>query len=322
MSASIARHPVAALRNRSIKSRRAARQAKFERERAIVDYLNRGLSVVEIAARIGLTEKRMRAIVKEILARRMPEAPAEFVALQVCRLNEALLVAYGAMSGANLRAVECVVKIVRELDRYHGLAAAGQRPFREPHRLAGDPPATLPLASAGPETAAEVCEGALLSESLSREPPRPLAAAPSEQDRRQPSEVLNNCIKFDIQYIENTHLSLDRAGNGLHTDQESGQPAKRPNLAPQAPEKAQNAPGNGADAALAARHEAYAPGGEAAEETVAEPLSTNRIQTMPQPYEEPMFSVGTFIQVAAPFDNPGAVRRVMVRALLNGVAAC
>ena len=66
-----------------------------------------------------MTEKRMRALVHEILARRMPEPPAEFLALQVSRLNEALLVAYSAMSGANLGAVDRVVKIARELDRYH-----------------------------------------------------------------------------------------------------------------------------------------------------------------------------------------------------------
>ena len=41
------------------------------------------------------------------------------------RLNEALLVAYSAMSPTNLKAVDQVVKIVRELDRYHGFAAAG-----------------------------------------------------------------------------------------------------------------------------------------------------------------------------------------------------
>ena len=72
----------------------------------------------------------MRAIVRGILARRMPEAPEEFVALQISRLNEALLVAYSAMSGQNLRAVDRVVRIVRELDRYHGFFAAERRPRR------------------------------------------------------------------------------------------------------------------------------------------------------------------------------------------------
>jgi hypothetical protein len=112
---------------------RAARLKKFQREQLIVDYLNRGVSVAEIAARVGLSEKRMRAVVREILARRMPHPPEEFVAIQVSRLNEALLIAFSAMSPTNLKAVDQVVKIVRELDRYHGFVAA-QRCLPEPSR--------------------------------------------------------------------------------------------------------------------------------------------------------------------------------------------
>ncbi len=103
---------------------RAARLAKFKREHRIVEYLNRGVSVAEIAAQVGVGEKRMRAVIREILARRMPHPPEEFVAIQMSRLNEALLVAYSAMSPSNLKAVDQVVKIVRELDRYGGAFAA------------------------------------------------------------------------------------------------------------------------------------------------------------------------------------------------------
>ncbi len=130
MAASVALHPAATPRNRSIEARRAARRARYERERLIVDCLNRGVSIAEIAQRIGVTEKRARAVAKDILARRMPAAPEDFAALQVSRLNEALLVAYDAMSDQNLRAVALVVRIVRELDRYHGFVAADRRPGR------------------------------------------------------------------------------------------------------------------------------------------------------------------------------------------------
>ena len=71
----------------------------------------------------------MRALVREILARRMPEPPAEFLALQVSRLNEALLVAYGAMSGANLGAVDRVVKIVARSTAIMGFSKASAAPF-------------------------------------------------------------------------------------------------------------------------------------------------------------------------------------------------
>ena len=67
----------------------------------------------------------MRVVIKEILARRMPHPPEQFVAIQLSRLNEALLVAYSAMSLFNLtKAVDQVVKIVGELDRYGGAFAA------------------------------------------------------------------------------------------------------------------------------------------------------------------------------------------------------
>jgi hypothetical protein len=122
--------PAAKSRDRSIAGRRRARALKADRERLIVDCLNRGLSVAEISARTGVTEKRMRAAIREIVARRQPEAPAEFVAIQVSRLNEALNVAYSAMSPENLAAVRLVVRIVRELDRYHGFAAPTRRPAR------------------------------------------------------------------------------------------------------------------------------------------------------------------------------------------------
>ena len=124
------------------------RLEKFKREQQIVNYLNRGVSVPEIAVRVGLSEKRMRAVIREIIVRRAPAPPEEFLAIQVSRLNEALLVAFGAMTGANLKAVDRVVRIVRELDRYHGaFAAVGlQRP--DPARLAAPAAATAAYGAA------------------------------------------------------------------------------------------------------------------------------------------------------------------------------
>src|SRR5271169_4538654 len=114
--------PARPLRDRSRRGARA-RQAKASRESRIIESLNRGVSVAVIAEWEDVGEKRMRALVRDILARRMPEPPAQFLAMQVSRLNEALLVSFDAMSGSNLQAVDRVVKIVRALDRYHGVAA-------------------------------------------------------------------------------------------------------------------------------------------------------------------------------------------------------
>ena len=117
--------PAVRRRDQSMAARRAARLKKVEREMRIVRCLNDGLTTREIADREGLTHRRMRAVVQEILEKRLPPPPPEFSALQVGRLNGALDVSYGAMSGANLRAVELVVRIVRQLDRYHDLSARG-----------------------------------------------------------------------------------------------------------------------------------------------------------------------------------------------------
>ena len=124
MSDTVETAPLAVPRDRSVEARRAKRQAKASRERRIIASLNRGVSVAVIAEWEDVGEKRMRALVRDILARRMPEPPAQFLAMQVSRLNEALLVSFDAMSGSNLQAVDRVVKIVRELDRYHGFVAA------------------------------------------------------------------------------------------------------------------------------------------------------------------------------------------------------
>ena len=150
MSESVQSVPPAAPRDRSIEARRAARRLRAEREKLVVEYLNSGISVPEIAAACGVTEKHMRAFIRETLARRMPAPPAEFLAMQVSRLNEALLVSYSAMSGMNLRAVDRVVKIVRELDRYHGFVAAERR---LPDALRLEAPAQGSPALAAPLTA-------------------------------------------------------------------------------------------------------------------------------------------------------------------------
>jgi DNA-binding CsgD family transcriptional regulator len=139
-------------RDRSGTARRAARLNRTEREARIISLLNRGVSVAEIATREGLSLKRIRNLVREILARRMPQPPAEFLALQISRLNEALLVSYGAMhtseAGANFEAVDRVVKIVRELDRYHGFAPYGG-PSQAPDTLRLAAPSQTPLPLAG-----------------------------------------------------------------------------------------------------------------------------------------------------------------------------
>jgi hypothetical protein len=68
------------------------------------------VSVAKIAELLGLSHTRTRGLVREVLARRAPRAPVEFLAAEVSRLNEALRVSFDSMynekSGANFEAIE------------------------------------------------------------------------------------------------------------------------------------------------------------------------------------------------------------------------
>jgi hypothetical protein len=104
------------------KRKRATRRQTTMRDARIVRALAHGESIDEVAAREGLTLKRVRERVSAVVARRAPGPTEDFVAVQIARLNEAMLIAYGAMRDGNLAAVDRVLKITREYDRYQGLA--------------------------------------------------------------------------------------------------------------------------------------------------------------------------------------------------------
>jgi hypothetical protein len=125
-----------ARRDRSAGARREARLKRASREKRIIALLNSGMSVAELAAGERVTLRRMQILVRDILARRAPHPPAEYLALQVNRLNEAMIVSYAAMACGNLKAVDRVVRIVSEMDRYHGFAASQISPPAAQRRLA------------------------------------------------------------------------------------------------------------------------------------------------------------------------------------------
>ncbi|MBV8103180.1 MAG: hypothetical protein JO223_00840 [Hyphomicrobiales bacterium] len=242
---------------------RAGRLKTFKREQLIVDFLNRGASVVEIAARIGVGEKRMRAIIREILARRMPAPPEDFLAIQVGRLNEALLVAFSAMTGANLGAVDRVVRIVRELDRYHGFQpAVGQRLRLEPAAddaiaFGAEPrglPALPPQDAEKAQSAPGIASGILnfqadspdLVLSLSKDAPaRPDIAALASADESRP-ENSPQCPEEVESAPENPIASeaCDAEAQPIPAASTlSATPNERPEIPAQMLEKAQSAPG-------------------------------------------------------------------------------
>ena len=224
---------------------RAARLAKFKREQLIVDYLNRGVPVAEIAAYVGVGEKRMRATIHEILARRMPHPPEDFVAIQVSRLNEAMLVAFSAMSGANLKAVDRVVKIARELDRYHGVFPAARRRLA-PDSLAAPGLDALPEGPAA-GVRALACQMGL---ALHDEPPSPAALAGLDPDEGQRS--LAAAETFATKRARPNFYARFRGHDEAEfpaTTARTGQPSgERPKIPPQPLEMVDFTPGNFAPA--------------------------------------------------------------------------
>jgi hypothetical protein len=108
--------------------------------------LTAGVSVAEVACAEDLTPRRVRQLVAETLAERAVDTPVGFIPLQIGRLSDAMRVAHAKMMAGDLQALDRVVKIVGELDRYHGFGGAERAPSTAP-RLAS--PAT-------PEVEAEI----------------------------------------------------------------------------------------------------------------------------------------------------------------------
>lgn len=124
--------------------RRATIRENATRDLRFIELLGAGVTVEEIAASEGISPQWVRRRKAAILARRAIDPPQEFIQLQIRRLSEALLVAYASMSAGNVKAVDQVIKVVRELDRYHGFGprlASRTLPEPPPLALPAPPPA-------------------------------------------------------------------------------------------------------------------------------------------------------------------------------------
>ena len=136
------------------KRRRITKRELAKRDLRLIEKLAAGATIEEIAASEGISVKWARKRKTAVLASRVIDTPHEFIKLQIRRLSEAMLVAYSAMSAGNLKAVDQVIKVVRELDRYHGFGAMpGPRSFARAESAAPAPLALPPLALPEPPAA-------------------------------------------------------------------------------------------------------------------------------------------------------------------------
>src|SRR5450755_658334 len=130
------------------------RRATAERRLRILERLTTGLTVAHIAREEGLSVQRIRRILADMLESREIDPPAGFVQLQIARLSEAMIVARTMMMEGDLQAMDRLIKLTRELDRYHGFG----KPLvslpepSPPRRLAG-PRRQLPAPNSAPSEA-------------------------------------------------------------------------------------------------------------------------------------------------------------------------
>lgn len=133
--------------------RTAMRRKTAERKLRILERLTAGVSVAHIARTEDLTIRRVRQIIAEMLAKREVDPPAGFVQLQIARLGDAMQVAHTLMMEGDLKAMDRVIRLGAELDRYHGygrVPLAAPPPAEPPARI-GPPTPALQLAKPADE---------------------------------------------------------------------------------------------------------------------------------------------------------------------------
>lgn len=133
----------------------APRRATADRRLRILERLTSWLSVAHITRVENLTVRRVRQMIAEMLENREVDPPAGFVQLQIARLGEAMVVAHTMMMDGDLQAMDRLIRLTGELDRYHGFArgALPAAPEAAPTPGIAAPAAKLLLANSRPESA-------------------------------------------------------------------------------------------------------------------------------------------------------------------------
>jgi hypothetical protein len=127
----------------------------IKRREAYFDLLVSGYSVEQIASRTKKSPSAVRRAVDQALATRQLDAPEDYARLQVARLTKALRCADVSLEEGDLKAIAPFVKVVRELNLYHGVNVG-------PARLVS--PAPPDIAPTSPPLALTHSPGATLTE--------------------------------------------------------------------------------------------------------------------------------------------------------------
>src|SRR5271155_1302489 len=121
------------------------REALIKRRETYFDLLVSGYSIEQIASHTKTSVSAVRRAVGQALAKRQLDAPEDYARLQVARLTKALRCADVSLEEGNLKAIAPFMKVVRELNLYHGVSVGSAR-LAAPAALPEIAPASPPLA--------------------------------------------------------------------------------------------------------------------------------------------------------------------------------
>jgi hypothetical protein len=97
---------------------------RAQRRLRIYARLQEGWSHEAIAAEERLSRERVRQIAKEILDRREVDPDADYLRLQMARLDPALRLAGEKVAAGEVTAIDRLLRVLDRMDKYHGAAAA------------------------------------------------------------------------------------------------------------------------------------------------------------------------------------------------------
>ena len=125
---------------------RARRAQKAAIRQQYFEALAAGFTPQQIAEVRKVSVKTIRREIDRAVAERRLDAPERYAHLQVARLTKALRLADALIDRGDVRGLAPLVKIVGELDRYHGLGRRWRTAPRAPRYEAPDPLPAAPLA--------------------------------------------------------------------------------------------------------------------------------------------------------------------------------
>ncbi len=110
------------------------RQARARERGEILDLVVSGYTYEAIAEELKLSVKTVRRATEKAIEKRRLDCGAHYVHLQVLRLTKAMRVVDLNLDKGDLKAVEPLLKVIAQLDKYHALG--GPAPLAAPLALA------------------------------------------------------------------------------------------------------------------------------------------------------------------------------------------